>query len=83
MLKRQCNTTMTVQKRTYKVIIKWLTDPLVNWTGRHASRPEEVLFFADAHLVHCLLPATAQSQTKWQKSKSQILPTLYYTIKMA
>jgi hypothetical protein len=52
-------------------------------TGKHTGRHRKVLFFpariflffnftADAHLAHCLLPATAQSQTNGQKSKSQI-----------
>lgn len=54
-------------------------------TGNYTSRNDKVLFFpsphflffnfmAHAHLAHCLLPATAQSQTNGQKSKSQIFP---------
>lgn len=65
MLKRQCNTTMTEEKRTYERIINRVTDQLMKLTIGQVKEYEKVLFFADphflflipdAHLAHCLLP---------------------------
>jgi hypothetical protein len=52
-------------------------------TDRHTSRPEEVLFFAnahflffnftaDAHLAHLPLSPTSQTNNRGQSQKSQI-----------
>jgi hypothetical protein len=83
MLKRQCN--MKTNKRT----VTDIGTKTNRETGKRSGRHRKVLFFAsphflffnfttDAHLAHCLLPATAQSQTNGQKSKSQIfLHTTY------
>lgn len=58
----------------------------VQRTGRHASRPDEVLFFPTAHflffnlsqptLAHLALPPTAPAETR-AKPKEPILPPLY------
>ena len=55
----------------------------VQRSGRHSSRPDEVLFFPTAHflffnlsqptLAHLPLPPTAQADTR-AKSKEPILP---------
>lgn len=84
MLKRQCNTTMTEQKRTNERIINRVTDQLVKLTNGPGELNEKVLFFCrpaflflipDAHLAHCLLPANVlpKRQGKSQRAK---LPTL-------
>jgi len=82
MLKRQCNTTMTEEKRTYERIINRVTDQLLKLTIGQGKEYEKVLFFADphflflipnAHLAHCLLPDTQANDL--QKSKSHFLLT--------
>jgi len=94
--KRQCNTTMTVQTETYRKTKTRVTDRLVNWTSRHASRPDEVLFFAhphflffnftaDAHLAHCLLPDHTQAKQKGKSQRAKFRhpqKTILYLLKM-
>ena len=84
MLKGQCNTTMTEQKRTYERIINQVTDQLVKLTIGQGKEYEKVLFFAaphflflipNAHLAHCLLPANTQAK-RLGKSQRAKLPAL-------
>jgi len=81
--KRQCNTTMTEQKRTYEKIINRVTDQFVKLTIGLGKEYEKVLFFADphflflipdAHLAHCLLPANALTKRKGKSQRAK-LPT--------
>src|SRR5690606_14840399 len=69
-VKRQCNTSMTEQNRTYERIINRVTDQFVKMTIGQGKEYEKVLFIADphflflipdAHLAHCLLPANTQA----------------------
>jgi len=59
-------------------------------TGRHLSRPEEVLFFptahflffnfmAAAHLAHCLLPANTQARQKGKSQRAKFPNALFLT----
>jgi hypothetical protein len=84
MLKRQCNTTMTEQNRTYERIINRVTDQLMKLTIGQGKEYEKVLFFADphflflipdAHLAHCLLPANTQAKRQGKSQRAK-LPTL-------
>ena len=84
MLKRQCNTTMTEEKRTYERIINRVTDQLMKLTIGQGKEYEKVLFFADthflflipdAHLAHCLLPANTQANRQGKSQRAK-LPTL-------
>ena len=84
MLKRQFNTTMTEEKRTYERIINRVTDQLMKLTIGQGKEYEKVLFFADthflflipdAHLSHCLLPANTQDNRQGKSQRAK-LPTL-------
>ena len=84
MLKRQCTTTMTEQKRTYERIINRVTDQLMKLTIGQGKEYEKVLFFADphflflipdAHLEHCLLPANPHHKRQGKSQRAK-LPTL-------